>query len=78
MQIPRLGAESELQLRVYTPATATPDLSLICDLPYTTAHGNAGSLTHCTRPGIEPASAWILEGFITAEPQWELQLGFLS
>ena len=26
---------------------------------YTTAHGNAGSLTHCWRPGMEPASSWI-------------------
>ena len=27
---------------------------------YTIAHGNAGSLTHWKRPGIEPASSWIL------------------
>ena len=27
---------------------------------YTTTHGNAGSLTHRTRPGIELASSWIL------------------
>ena len=39
---------------------------------YTTAHGNAGSLTHRARPEIEPASSWILVGFITTEPQWEL------
>ena len=32
---------------------------------YTTAHGNAGSLTHWTRPGIEPTSSWILGGFVT-------------
>ena len=31
---------------------------------YTTAHGNAGSLTHGARPGIEPASSWILDGFV--------------
>ena len=24
------------------------------------------------RPGIEPASLWILVGFVSAEPQWEL------
>jgi len=29
MEVPRLGVESELQLPVYTTATATPDLSLI-------------------------------------------------
>ena len=27
---------------------------------YSTAHGNARSLTHWVRPGIEPASSWIL------------------
>ena len=32
---------------------------------YTTAHGNAKSLTHWTRPGIEPESLWILVGLIT-------------
>ena len=39
---------------------------------YTTAQGNAGSLTHWVRAGIEPASSWILVGFITTEPRWEL------
>jgi len=38
----------------------------------TTAHSNAGSLTHEARPGIEPATAWMLVRFITAEPQREL------
>ena len=33
-------------------------------LTYTTVHGNAGSLTHWTRPGIEPTSSWMLAGFI--------------
>ena len=40
---PRLGVKWELQLPAYT--TATPDPSPVCDL-YTTAHGNAGTLTH--------------------------------
>ena len=39
---------------------------------YTTAHGNARSLTHRARPGIEPEFLWTLVGFITAEPQQEL------
>ena len=42
---------------------------------YTTAHGKARSLTHWARPGIEPASSWILVGFITTEPWWELLSG---
>ena len=41
-------------------------------LAYATAHSNARSLTHWARPGIEPASSWILVGFITTEPPWEL------
>ena len=36
------------------------------------AHRNSGSLAHWVRPGIEPISSWILIGFVTAEPWWEL------
>ena len=32
MEVPRVGAESELQLPVYTTATTTQDLSLVCNL----------------------------------------------
>ena len=39
---------------------------------YTTAHGNAGSLIHWMRPRIEPASSWLLVGFVSAAPQWQL------
>ena len=39
---------------------------------YATAHSNTRSLTHWAKPGIKPASSWILVGFITAEPQWKL------
>ena len=70
MEVPRLEAASELQLLAYTTATAVWDLRLV--LTYTTPHSNAGSLTHRARPGIKPASSWILVGFLTAEPQWEL------
>ena len=42
---------------------------------YTTAHGNAGSLTHWVRPGIKLMSSWILVRFLTAEPPWELPKG---
>ena len=41
-------------------------------LAYITAHGNAGSLTHCARPGMAPASSWTLVGFVSAVPRWEL------
>ena len=39
---------------------------------YTTAHGNARSLTYWARPGIKPTSSWMLVRLVTAEPQWEL------
>ena len=45
-------------------------------MTYTTAHSNAGSLTHCMRPGIKPASSWMLVRFITTEPQRELLVYF--
>ena len=31
---------------------------------YSTAHGNARSLTHRARPGNEPATPWFLVGFV--------------
>ena len=39
---------------------------------YTTAHGNAKSLPHWARPGINPATSWFLVGFISAMPWREL------
>ena len=36
------------------------------------SHSNPGYLTHGARPRIKPASSWILFGFLTTEPQWEL------
>ena len=44
----------------------------VVSVTYTTAQGNAGSLTHGARPGVEPASSWILLRFATSEPHWEL------
>ena len=40
---------------------------------YATAHSNTGSLAHWARPRKETTSSWILVGFITPKPQWELQ-----
>ena len=39
---------------------------------YTTAHGNARSLTHWVRRGAEPASSSILVRFLSPEPRREL------
>ena len=43
-RFPAYGVQLELQLPGYTTATATPDPSV--SATYTTARGNAGSLTH--------------------------------
>ena len=40
--------------------------------PNTTAHGNAGSSTHWARPGMEPATSWLLVGLVATAPRWEL------
>ena len=42
MEVPRLGVESELQL----PASTQLCWIQATSVTYTTAHGNAGSLTH--------------------------------
>ena len=69
VEVARLGAESELQLPTYATATAIPNSSHICDLHH--------SLQQCQilnplRPGLKPASSWMLVWFTTTEPQWEL------
>ena len=45
---------------------------------YTTAHGNARSLTHWVRPGIESETSCFLVGFISAVPRWELLSPYLK
>ena len=60
-----------------TPQSRQPKIQAM-PVTYTTAHGNAGSLTHWVRPGIEPASSRVLVGFVTAEPQWELPQASIS
>ena len=68
MEVPRLDVKSELQLLAYTTATATQELSHVCDLH----HSSTGSLTQWVKPGIELTSSWMQVGFITAEPQGKL------
>ena len=62
MEVPRLGVQSELQLLAYITATAMPDPSCICDLHHSSQQCQI--LNHCARPGIEPASSWVLVGFV--------------
>ena len=74
MEVPRLGVKSELQLPAYTTATATPDPG--CVWANTTAHVNAGSLTHWARPGIEPTqldNIWLPNSLShKRNSQWDL------
>ena len=70
MEVPRLGVESELHCRP-TPQPQQRELRA-ASVTYTTAHGNAGFLTHWGRPGIEPETSQFLVGFISAAPQQEL------
>ena len=68
MEVPRLEVESELQL-LPTPQPQQRQIQAV-SVTYTPAH--AISLTHGAGPGIKPVSSWILVGFVTTEPQWEL------
>ena len=70
MEVPRLGVKSEPQLLAYATATATRIWDTA--VTYTTAYGNARSLTHWEMLGIELATLWFLVGFVSIVPQWEL------
>ena len=72
MEVPRLGVELDLQLPVYTTATAMP---VLWATPATSPQLMAAPvpyLTYWARPEIEPMSSWILVRFISTEPPWEL------
>ena len=62
MELPRLGAEAALLLLAYTTAQQLRIQAM--SMTYTIAQGNAGSLTYGARPGMEPASSWMLVRFI--------------
>ena len=66
MEVPGLGVESSYSY-LSTPQPWQRRIRA-SSANYTTVHHNAGSLTHCARPGIEPASSWILVWFVIAEP----------
>ena len=59
----------ELQLLAYITATATSDPSYFCDQHYSSKPRILNALS---KAGDKPASSWMLVGFVTAEPQWEL------
>ena len=71
MEVPRLGVKLELQLPAYATATATQDLSQVCNLHHSAWQCQilntlieAWDQTH-----ILMDASWVH----TTEPQWELQ-----
>ena len=72
-EVPRLGVRSELQLPIYTTATAMLDLIHICDLHYSlwqcwilsALREGQGSNSHYQGHHVR---------FLTPEPQQELQI----
>ena len=62
MEVPRLGVESELQRPAYTTATATQDLSHVCDLHHSSWQRRI--LNPLNKAGMEPASLRILVSFL--------------
>ena len=62
MEVPRLGVELELQLLVYTTATAMQDPSCVCDLHYSSQQRQ--NLNPLSKAGIEPTTSWFLVGFV--------------
>ena len=65
MEFSRLGGESELQLMIYTTATAMWDLNHICHLHQSSQPCWILSLL---RPGIKPIYSWILAEFVSTVP----------
>ena len=73
MGVPRLGVEVELQLPATDPATATQDPNHICNLHHSSQqHWFLNPLRRAR------ASSWMLVGFISAEPWWELPVSGLN
>ena len=68
-EVPRLGVKSDLQLLLaYTTITAMQHLSHVCHLHHSSRQCPR-SLTHRARPGIEPASSWLPDSFVSTA--WE-------
>ena len=64
----QVGVYLELQLPATVIATVMQVLSSVCDLYHSSLQC---WIPHPLRPGIEPASSWILVGCISTLPQWE-------
>ena len=63
MEVPTLGVKLELS-GPPMPQAQQHQIRAVSST-YTTAHGNAGSLTQWARPGIKSASSWMLVRFVS-------------
>ena len=75
MEVPRLGVELKLQLLAYTTATATQDLSHVCDLHHSSRQHQILNPLSEARDGtrILMDTSWV----VSAEPQQEVcKVGF--
>ena len=67
MEVPRLGVKSKLQLPAY--ATATLDLSYVCDLHHSSQ--KCQILNSLSKAKDQTCILIMLVGFLTTEPPWE-------
>ena len=60
------GSQARVELELWAWLIPQPQQCQIqaMSVTYTTAHGKDGSLTHRVRPGFEPATSWLLVGFV--------------
>ena len=75
MEVPRPGGQAERQLPAAAEPQPQPHRIQATSVAYTTAQGNARSLTHWPRPGIEPATLWFLVRCVSTAPRREYQHG---
>ena len=72
------SSQARGQIRATTPAYPQTQLGSriaviqAASATYTIVRSNTGSLTHWAKPGIKPASSWILVRFVSTAPQREL------
>ena len=71
MEVPRLGAEAELQWPVYATATVTPGPSSVCDLHHSSQQ--RGVLNPLSKAREQTATSRFLVRFVSTAPRWELQ-----
>ena len=75
MEVPRLRVQLELELPAYTTATATIDLSCICNLHHSL--WQLQILNPLSEARDRTRTSWFLVGFVSAVPRRELQMQVL-